>query len=377
MDSPANARSLSVRYRLLKIPWPRFLHLPSSCEPPSTMFSLLFVFMNSLPVGFRCRAVLHAEIIALRHQLTVLQRTQKPKRFVLYRADRCLWVWLSRLWSGWRSSLIIVKRETVIGWHRQGFRRYWTWKIRRGRSGLPPVLKETHNLIGAMSRENPPWGAPRIHGELLKLGIKISQASVAKYLVGNRKPPSQTWRTFLDNHLFQLASVDFFTVHTVCVEILYVFVVLTHDRRRVVHFNVTAHPTAQCTAQQILEAFPFDSAPKYLLRDRDGIFGEEFRRQVEIIHINEVLSAPRSPWQRASIERLIGSIRRECLDHVLILGEDSLRRTLRSYFSYYHRTRLHLLLGKDSPDSRAVQSIGRITAFSEVGGLHHRYERVA
>jgi putative transposase len=211
----------------------------------------------------------------------------------------------------------------------------------------------------------------------MKLGIKISEASVAKYMVRNPKPPSQTWRTFLDNHVVQLASVDFFTVHTVWFEILFVFVVLAHDRRRVVHFNVTAHPTAEWTAQQMLEAFPFDTVPRYLLRDRDRIYGQEFRKQVAIMNINEVLSAPRSPWQRAYVERVIGSIRRECLDHVIVFNEDLLRRTPRSYFFYYHRSRLHLSLDKDSPDSRPVQSVGRVIAFPEVGGLHHRYERVA
>jgi putative transposase len=228
-----------------------------------------------------------------------------------------------------------------------------------------------------MSRENPIWGAPRIHSELMNLDIKISEASVAKYMVRPPKPPSQTWRTFLKNHVSQLASVDFFTVHTIWFEVLFVFIVLTHDRRRVVHFNVTAHPTAEWTAQQMLEAFPFDAAPRYLLRDRDRIYGQEFRNQVAVMNIKEVLSAPRSPWQRAYVERVIGSIRRECLDHVIVLSEESLRRTLRSYFSYYHRSRLNLSLERDSPESRSVQSIGRIVAFPQVGGLHHRYDRVA
>ena len=320
---------------------------------------------------------MQAEIIALRHQLIVFQRTQKPKRIMLKGIDRCLWVWLSRLWSGWQSSLIMVKPETVIRWHHQGFRWYWTWKVRHGQSGRPRVPKETRDLIRIMSRENPLWGAPRIHSELLKLGFRIAQASVAKYMVRNPKPPSQTWRTFLTNHVSQLVSVDFFTVHTVWFEILFVFIVLAHDRRRVIHFNVTAHPTAECTAQQMLEAFPYDTAPKYLLRDRDRIYGQEFCKQVEVMNIKEVLSAPRSPWQRAYVERVIGSIRRECLDHVIVVDEESLRRTLRSYFSYYHRSRLHLSLDKDSPDSRSVQSVGRVIAFPEVGGLHHRYERVA
>jgi hypothetical protein len=221
------------------------------------------MLLNSLLMGLRSQAVMQAEIIALRHQLTVLQRNQ-PKRLVLNRADRCLWVWLSRLWSGWHYSLIIVKPETVIGWHRQGFRWYWTWKTRRGRSGRPRVPKETRDLIRTMSRDNPTWGAPRIHSELMKLDIKISESSVAKYMVRSPKPPSQTWRTFLNNHVSQLASVDFFTVYTVWFEILFVFIVLAHDRRRVVHFNVTAHPTAEWTAQQMLEAFPFDTAPRYL-----------------------------------------------------------------------------------------------------------------
>jgi putative transposase len=270
---------------------------------------------------------MQAEIIALRHQLTVLQRSRTPRPIQLNRADRCLWVWLSRLWSEWRSALIMVKPETVIRWHRQGFRWYWTWKVRHGRSGRPKVPKEARDLIRTMSRENPLWGAPRIHSELLKLGIKLSQASVARYRVRNPKPPSQTWRTFLNNHVSQLASIDFFTVHTVWFQILFVFVVLVRDRRRVVHFNVTAHPTAEWTAHQMLEAFPYDAAPKYVLRDRDRIYGQEFRKQVEIMNINEVLSAPRSPWQRAYVERLIGSIRRECLDHVIVFGERCAGRT--------------------------------------------------
>ena len=230
-----------------------------------------------------------------------------------------------------------------------------------------------------MSRENPLWGAPHIHGELLKLGIEISETSVVKYMVRQRKPPSQTWRTFLDNHVQNLVSVDFFTVPTIRFQVLYVFLVLAHDRRRVVHFNVTAHPTAEWTAQQLREAFPFDQIPRYLLRDRDKIFGDTFREQVKDMNIEEVLSAPRSPWQRAYVERVIGSIRRECLDHVIVFGEASLRRTLSCYFSYYHHTRPHLSLAKDAPEPRPIQGpeLGRVLAMPQVGGLHHRYERRA
>ena len=202
---------------------------------------------------------------------------------------------------------------------------------------------------------------------------------MAKYMVRRGKPPSQTWRTFLDNHVKTLVSVDFFTVPTIRFQVLYVFLVLAHERRRVVHFNVTEHPTAEWTAQQLREAFPFDQIPRYLLRDRDKIFGEGFRRQVRDMTIQEVLTASRPPWQRAYVERLIGSIRRECLDHVIVFSEAGLRRILSAYFFYYHRTRPHLALNKDSPEPRKVQppELGRVVVIPEVGGLHHRYERRA
>jgi putative transposase len=339
------------------------------------MIKVLLFLLSSFRVYFRTHSNLQMEVLALRHQITVLQRkTPKPK---LNSADRCLWVWLSFFWSRWRSAIVIVKPDTVIDWHRRGFRWYWTWKVRHGKAGRPCVPKETRELIRTMSRMNVLWGAPRIYSELLKLGIKVSQASVAKYMVRHSKPPSQTWRTFLQNHASQLASIDFFTVPTVLFQVLFVFIVIQHDRRRIIHFNVTSHPRAEWTAQQILEAFPFDSAPKYLLRDRDKIYGQEFRKQVEVMDIKEVLSAPRSPWQKAYVERVIGSIRRECLDHVIVVGEESLRCALRSYFAYYHRARLHLSLDRDSPDSRSVQSVGEIVAIPEVGGLHHWYQRFA
>jgi transposase InsO family protein len=206
-----------------------------------------------------------------------------------------------------------------------------------------------------MSTANPLWGAPRIHGELLKLGIKISQATVAKYMVRQRKPPSQTWRTFLENHVKQLVSTDFLVVSTVTFRMLFVFVVLGHDRRRAIHFNVTSHPTAEWTARQIAEAFPWDSAPRYLLHDRDCVYGAAFHQRVEEMGIREVLTAPRSPWQNPYVERFLGSLRRECLDHVIVLNEASLRRIIRSYFQYYERSRTHLALEKDAPESRAIQ----------------------
>ena len=234
-------------------------------------------------------------------------------------------------------------------------------------------------MIRTMSRENRLWGAPRIHGELLKLGIAIGETSVSKYMIRQRKPPSQTWRTFLGNHIRQLVSVDFFTVPTIRFQVLYVFLVMAHERRRIMHFHVTAYPTAEWTAQQLRNAFPWDSAPRYLLRDRDRIFGDDFTRQVHDMGIKHGLCAPRSPWHRAYIQRVIGSIRRACLDHGIIFSEATLYRHVRLFTEYYHGSRTHLSLAKDSPESREVQppELGRIVAIPQVGGLHHRYERRA
>jgi transposase InsO family protein len=230
-----------------------------------------------------------------------------------------------------------------------------------------------------MSRNNTGWGAPRIHGELKMLGIQISESTVAKYMIRHRNPPSQTWRTFLENHADCIAGIDFFTVPTATFRILYVFIVLSHDRRDIVHFNVTAHPTARWTAQQLVEAFPFDSAPRYLLRDRDAIYGEKVRRRIKSLGIEEVVTAPRSPWQNPYVERIIGSIRRECLNHIIIINERHLRRQLKSYRAYYHEARTHLSLDKQSPVPRSIESPeqGGVVAIPHVGGLHHEYRRAA
>src|SRR5262245_29983064 len=283
------------------------------------VFSLVLTALHLLAVAttttFKSRTAIQVENLALRHQHAVLRRSVKRPK--LTAADRLLWAWLSEVWADWRSSLLIVKPETVIGWHRRSFRVFWTWKVRRGRPGRPTVPTEVRELIRRMSRENPLWGAPRIHGELLKLGIEIGETSVSKYMVRGSKPPSQTWRTFLENHLKTVVSVDFFTVPTIRFQILYVFLVLAHDRRRMLHVAVTAHPTAEWTAQQLREAFPWDSAPRFLLRDRDRIFGADFTKQVEELGMEEVLGAVGVPQQRAYIERVIGTIRRECLDHLI------------------------------------------------------------
>ena len=338
---------------------------------------VLLPLLSVLLDTFRGRAVLQLELLALRHQLATMKRiSPRPS---LRPSDRLLWVLLSRLLPNWRDVLVIVKPETVIGWHRKGFRLFWTWKSRRQRGGRPPVPREVRDLIRRMSRENPLWGAPRIHGELLKLGIKVSEATVSKYMSHPPKPPSQTWRTFLRNHANCMASMDFFVLPTATLRLLFVFIVLHHERRRIVHFGVTAQPTAAWVAQQITEAFPWDTAPRYVIRDRDSVYGAVTRARLKVMDIEEVVTAPRSPWQNPFAERVIGSIRGECLDHVIIFNETHLRRILASYVIYYHGSRTHLSLSKDSPVPRPVQpgGAGKVVAFPLVGGLHHRYQRLA
>ena len=238
---------------------------------------------------------------------------------------------------------------------------------------------EIRRLIRRMTEANPLWGAPRIHGELLKLGFDVSERTVSRWMPRRPRNPSQTWKTFLLNHVGQLVSVDFLTVATLRLRVLFVFVVLVHDRRQLIHFNVTEHPTAEWTAQQIVEAFPDDTAPDCLIRDRDGVYGHAFDDQIEAMGIDQVLIAPRSPWQNGYVERVIGSIRRECLNHVMAINEWHLRRILKGYIRYYMSTRTHLALEKDTPKSRNVQRIdsGKVVEVPAVGGLHHRYERRA
>ena len=324
----------------------------------------------------KSRRNLLLENLALRHQLLVL--TRNPSRPRLNFLDRAFWAWLSRSWSGWRVHLRFVQPDTVIRWHREGFRLFWQWKSRRTKAGRKTIAPDTISLIRDMNRANPLWGAPRIHSELLKLGLTVAQRTVAKYMV--RRPPrspTQNWKTFLHNHLGQMVSVDFLTVPTLNFQLLYVFLVLSHQRRKVLHFNVVQAPSARWTAQQLREAFPFTAPPKYLLRDRDGIYGLEFQLCAAAIGLEELRIAPSRPWQSPYVERLIGSIRRECLDHVLVLNRAHLHRVLESYFVYYHESRTHLALAKDSPDSRVIMSHGKIVAIPQVGGLHRRYERRA
>ncbi len=323
------------------------------------------------------RAELVTENLALRQQLAALEYSSKRPK--LRKRDRIFWVWLSKLWPNWRSVLLIVQPETVVRWHQQGFKIYWRWKSRSKTAGRPKIDREIRNLIRRMSRENPLWGTPRIQSELQLLGYGASQATVDKYRIRHHKPPSQTWRTFLDNHVRDIVAVDFFTVPTATFRILFCFVVLRHDRRFVVHFNVTANPTGRWTAQQIVEAFPNDEAPRFLIRDRDSIYGELFRQRIKHLCIEKVVIAYRSPWQNPFVERLIGSIRRDCLDHVIVLNERHLRRILTDYFHYYHHARAHLSLDRNSPVPREVEppERGKVSSFPMVSGLHHRYRRAA
>lgn len=338
---------------------------------------MLKLLVSLVGLLFRSHTGLLAENMALRHQLSVLQRTARRPR--LKARDRVFWVWLSRIWPQWRSALLIVQPETVVKWHRQGFRLYWRWKSRAGQPGRPRVDPEIRELIRRMSRENPLWGAPRIVDELVLLGVHVAKSTVEQYMITNGKPPSQTWKIFIDNHIKDIAAVDFFTVSTVAFRILYCFVVLRLDRRRVVHFNVTTNPTAPWTAQQLVEAFPYDQTPRFLIRDRDGVYGDAVRSRLHGMNIHEVLTAPRSPWQNGYAERLIGSIRRECLDHVIVLNDAHLIRILTEYFDYYHCSRPHQSLDGNSPEPRETQmpERGRIVSEPVLGGLHHCYRRAA
>lgn len=341
------------------------------------MGSVIRALLLTLPSLLRSDTALRAEILALRHKVTVLQRQLGGRRVRLERTDWILWVWLLRLWGDWRNSLLIVQPETVLRWHRQGFRLHWRWKSCPRGPRRPRTSREIQELIRKMARGNPTWGAPRIRGELLMLGIRVSESTVSTYPPRRRKPPSQSWRTFLANHLQEAIAVDFAVVPTVAFQILFVFVVLSLERRKVLHLNVTSHPSAQWTAQQIVEACAWKQAPSYLIRD--GIYGDTCRRRVASLGIAEIPIAPRSPWQNAYPERFIGRLRRECLDHALVLNERQCRRILSGYAQYYNRSRTHLALAKDAPEPRAVQGseLGEVIALPEVGGLHHRYERRA
>jgi putative transposase len=341
------------------------------------VITLVLHLLRLLPFLVGSNRQVALENLALRQQLAVYKRMAPRPR--LHTMDRLFWAGLARVWTGWRKALVIVSPDTVLRWQRRRFREYWTRLSRRPTGGRPPINNEIAVLVRKMAAANPLWGAPRIHGELLKLGIDVAERTVSRLMPKRRPEPSQTWRTFLANHMGNFVSIDFFTVPTVRLRVLFVLVVLAHHRRRVVHFNVTEHPTAAWTAQQLVDASPDESTPAYLLRDRDQVYGQQFRHRVKGMGVEEVLTAPQSPWQNPFAERLIGSIRRECLNHVLVFGERHLHRILTRYVGYYHQARTHLALDKDAPDFRTIEppTAGEILQLPEVGGLHHRYLRQA
>jgi putative transposase len=324
---------------------------------------------------FRSRLDTGLEVLALRQQIAVLQR--KRRRPSLNRFDRLFWMALRRLWPRWSQALVLVKPATVIGWHRAGFRLFWRWRS-RVRRGRPKISKELRFLILRMARENTGWGAPRIHGELLKLGFLLSERTVARYLRGvRRRDPGQRWRAFLHNHREAIVAMDFFVVPTLSFRLLYCFFVIEHDRRRILHCNVTAHPNSAWVVQQLRETFPEAGPYRYLILDRAAIFNGEVRTFLRSTGLEPKRTSVRSPWQNGIAERWIGSCRRELLDHVIPLNERHLRRLLREYIHFHHGDRIHDCLQKDTPDRRQMEQRPSqksvVISSARLGGLHHRY----
>jgi transposase InsO family protein len=338
------------------------------------MFTIVYLFGTYVANLFKSRRRLEVENLFLRYQLNIVLR-RAPQCLRLRGSDRALLVWMTRVWPSLLGLARVVQPDTIVRWHRAGFRAYWRWKS-QGRAGRPRIQRELRDLIRRMCKENPLWGAPRIHGELLKLGFEIAESTVSTYMIRRRRPPSQNWRTFLRNHADAIAAIDLCVVPTVTFELLFAFVVLGHGRRQLLWFAVTRHPTAEWLAQQIVEAFPWNVAPAYLVRDNDGAYGQAFRRRIRTMGIRDRPTSPRSPWQNAYAERLIRTLRRDCLDHVLIFGVKHLRQILTSYSSYYNQTRTHLSLDKDAPLWRAVQRCGTVVATPILSGLHHQYARI-
>jgi transposase InsO family protein len=338
------------------------------------MVALLCFFLTLLVSPFKSKSRLEAENAALRHQMIVLQRKVRG-RVHFTNSDRLFFIQLYRWFPSVLEAITIIRPGTLVRWHRASFRRYWRWKS-RSPGGRPQIDADLRALIRRMSVDNVLWGAPRIHGELLKLGFAVAQSTVAKYMARRGDPFGQSWGTFLRNHAPHIAAMDLFVVPTIGFILLYVLVIVRLARRELVWINVTGHPTAEWIAQQITEAFPWNEASRYLIRDRDGTYGAAVTRRLRAMGIRDTPIAPGSPWQNCFAERLIGSIRRECVDHVVALGERHLRQVLKSYASYYNTTRTHRSLAKDAPLTRPVQRMGRIVSLALVGGLHHQYVRI-
>lgn len=339
------------------------------------MFAVLHATAIVIANLFKSRRRLEAENVLLRHQLSIALRRRAPPRLRLSGMDRAILAWMVRLWPDLIGTVQVVKPETILRWYRAGFRAFWRWKSRK-RAGRPKIDHGLRDLVRRMSLENPLWGASRIHGELLMLGFKVAQSTVSKYMVRGRRPPSQSWRTFLRNHAAAIAAIDMCVVQTVTFDRLFAFLVLGHGRRQLLWFEVTQHPTAEWLARQITEAFPWGSAPEYLVRDNDQAYGQVFLARVRAMGIRDRPISPGAPWQNGIAERLIGTLRRECLDQLIVFGESHLRRILAAYTDYYNQARPHLALQKDAPLKRAVQPIGSVVAIPVLGGLHHQYVRI-
>ena len=339
------------------------------------MVEILRLICGLLLDLFRSPQDLKAENLALRQQLNVLRRAA-PRRLRFSRVDRMFFVWLYRRQSDVLRAVTILRPETIVRWHRLGYRAIWRWKSRS--PGRPKIDGALIALIRRMVRDNFLWGAPRIHGELLKLGYDVSQATIAKYMKNVRRngDGGQTWQTFLRNQADGIVSIDLFTVPTITFETLYAFLILRHRRREMVFVTATGSPTATWLAQQMREAFPWDTSPAFLIRDNDRKFGTAFTTRLRSMGIRDRPTAYRSPWQNGYAERAIGTIRRECLDHLIVANEQQLSRALANYADYYNRSRTHRALAKDSPAHRPIERLGAISARSILGGLHHRYARI-
>src|SRR5271163_1979948 len=343
------------------------------------MFRFVWLFFGMLVRLLRGRQSLLLENLALRQQLVALKRRHPRPSLGLF--DKLFWVIARRVWSAWKQSLIIVTPETVVRWHRAGFCMYWRL-ISRGRRqlGRRPTPKEVRELIFRMVVENPTWGAPRIHGELRMLGFELSERTISRWMKRAPRDPDRAkrWLVFLRNHREAIAAMDFFTVPTITFGVLYCFFIVGHDRRRILHFNVTKNPTSRWVVQQLREAFPFDSAPRFLIFDRDAKYGIEVPAAVRSMKITSVRTSFQSPWQNGVAERWVESCRRDLLNHIIAVNEVHLKRLLTEYVRYYHEDRTHLGLRKGTPTGRACATpSGRITSRSRLGGLHHRYDRAA
>jgi putative transposase len=342
----------------------------------------LLLFFGCVSRSIRPRRDLLLENLALRQQLAVLKR--QCSRPQVAASDKLFWVILSRIWVGWKDALVLVQPDTVVWWHRAGFARYWTWlSRRRKRAGRKPVGKDLREQIARMAAENPTWGAPRIHGELKMLGFDISERTVLRWMrKAPRSPePAKRWAAFLNNHREAIAAMDFFTVPTLTFGVLYCFFVISHDRRRILHCNVTKYLTSAWTIQQLRETFPYDTAPRYLIFDRGSQFNEELIDAVKMFGIKPKRTSFRSPWQNGVAERWVGNCRRDLLDHVIIFNERHLKRLMNEYIRYYHEDRTHLALAKETPACRVAVSNSeagsKVVVMPRLGGLHHRYDRAA